>query len=274
MERPFIRYYGGKFRIAAWVISLLPEHSCYVEPFGGGAAVLLQKPRSYAEVYNDIDGQIVNLFRVCQDDVLRQQLIEKLKFTPYSRDEFKVAQEICDDPVESARRTLILSHMGHGSSGLKKRCTGFRGDVSRPIDIRSLTSRWGKYPVQLEQVAERLQGVLIENVSWERIIEKQDGIDTLFNCDPPYEFNQRTSKENVYNHEFSSADHEKLAATLLKVKGMVVLSGYPGGIYDDLGWKAFDCKARTLRNAERTERIWMNEQAHEAKFRQPELFVL
>lgn len=269
---PLLRYYGGKFRIADWVISHFPDHKCYVEPFGGGAAVLLKKPRSYAEVYNDIDSQIVNLFRVVRDPKLSAELIEALKLTPYAREEFKNAQEVCDDAVESARRTLLLSHMGHGSSGLKKRCTGFRGDVSRPIDIRSLTGRWAEYGERIAFFCERLQGVLIENVSWERLVDKQDCIDTLFYVDPPYEFGSRKSKENVYKHELSDLDHEAIAAKLLKIEGMVVLSGYPGGIYDDLGWESFDCDARTLANGKRVERIWMNPAAVERKFRQPELF--
>ncbi|MFK7074022.1 DNA adenine methylase, partial [Acinetobacter baumannii] len=109
---PLIRYHGGKFRLATWVISHFPNHTCYTEVFGGAAGVLLQKPRAYAEVYNDLDGEIVNLFRVLRNEDQRNKLIEQLVFTPYSRDDFHEAWEPCEDPIEKARRLIIRAQMG------------------------------------------------------------------------------------------------------------------------------------------------------------------
>lgn len=86
MPRPIVRYFGGKWKLAPWIIQHLPQHRVYVEPFGGGGSVLLRKPRSYAEVYNDLDGEIVNLFLIARDH--GQELQQKLELTPFARDEF------------------------------------------------------------------------------------------------------------------------------------------------------------------------------------------
>lgn len=115
--RPIMRYHGGKWRLAKWLISHFPAHRIYVEPFGGAASVLLQKERCYAEVYNDLDGEIVNVFRVMQSPELRDRLIEMLRFTPYARAEFALAWEKTADQVEAARRVIIRAQMGFGSAG-------------------------------------------------------------------------------------------------------------------------------------------------------------
>src|SRR3546814_17290747 len=107
VKSPVIRYHGGKFRLAPWVIQHFPPHRCYVEPFGGAAGVLIQKPRAYAEVYNDMDGDIVNLFRVLRSQGASAMLTEALALTPYARDEFDAAYEPTDDPVERARRPHV-----------------------------------------------------------------------------------------------------------------------------------------------------------------------
>src|SRR6266576_1049473 len=103
VERPILRYHGGKFVLAPWIISHFPEHRVYVEPYGGAASVLLRKERSYAEVYNDLDSEIVNLFRVARDN--GKELIRVLALTPFAREEYQAAWEATDDPLEQARRT-------------------------------------------------------------------------------------------------------------------------------------------------------------------------
>ncbi|MDX3744916.1 DNA adenine methylase, partial [Pseudomonas sp.] len=117
ISAPVIRYHGSKFRLASWVTQYFPRHTCYVEPFGGAAGVLMQKPRSYAEVYNDLDGDVVNLFRVLQDPQARAALFEAVVLTPYARQEFERAWEPAEHPVERARRTIIRAQMGFGSAG-------------------------------------------------------------------------------------------------------------------------------------------------------------
>lgn len=104
---PVIRYHGAKFRLAPWVLQHFPPHTCYVESFSAAAGVLMQKRRPYAEVFNDLDGDIVNLFRVLQDPVTGSGLTERLVFTPYSREEFELSWEPSTEPVERARRTIF-----------------------------------------------------------------------------------------------------------------------------------------------------------------------
>src|SRR4051812_1578874 len=118
--RPVLRYHGGKWRIAPWIIEHFPPHLMYVEPFAGAASVLLRKPRVDFEVYNDLDTDVVNVFRVLRDPAAASQLAEQLSLTPWSRREFEVSYEISDDPVERARRTLIRSFMGHGTTWRQK----------------------------------------------------------------------------------------------------------------------------------------------------------
>lgn len=127
-RRPILRYHGGKWLLAEWIISNFPPHRVYVEPFGGAASVLLQKRRTYAEIYNDLDGEVVNLFRVVRDDGLR--LRQMLELTPFARDEFKLSYETSDDPIEQARRTVVRSFMGFGSNSHNK-LTGFRSNSNR-----------------------------------------------------------------------------------------------------------------------------------------------
>lgn len=110
VKRPALRYHGGKFRIAQWIINQFPEHLCYVEPFGGGGSVLLRKSPAKIEVYNDLNGGVVNFFRVLRERPA--DLIAAIELTPYSRKEFIQAQEPCDDPLERARRFYVWSWQG------------------------------------------------------------------------------------------------------------------------------------------------------------------
>src|SRR3990172_7088785 len=100
--RPALRYFGGKWRLAPWIVSHFPAHRIYVEPFGGGASVLIRKPRSYGEIYNDIDSHVVNVFRVLRDPQTADELEQLLRLTPFARDEFVLAREPSLDPVEDA----------------------------------------------------------------------------------------------------------------------------------------------------------------------------
>lgn len=243
IKHPAIRYHGAKFRLAPWIIELMPVHTCYVEPFGGAAGVLLQKPRSYAEVYNDLDSDVVNFFRVLRDLDLNRQLRDACLLTPYSREEFTRAYEYCDEPVERARRMVIRATMGFGSGGAAAR-TGFRGDTKRKY--ATAADLWARYPDNLAALCQRLQGVIIENKDALEIMRAHDVPTTLHYIDPPYLPEVRSWRGGTYRHEMNIEGHEQLLAVANTLQGMVMISGYDSELYNDYlkGWKKQTKKAR------------------------------
>lgn len=261
---PVIRYHGGKFRLAQWVLQHFPAHTCYVESFGGAAGVLMQKSRSYAEVYNDMDGDIVNLFRVFQAEQSRNALAELLVLTPYSREEFERAWEPTDNQIERARRTIIRAQMGFGSAGATKGITGFRIDTKRKYGTAQ--SLWTKYPEQIAVIGQRLAGVLIENRPAIEVIKAHDDFSTLHYVDPPYMHGTRYKNAvsgRYYRYEMTDADHRDLINTLLEAEGMVALSGYDSEIYREMltGWSMNSTSARISAGrgtSSRQECLWLN----------------
>lgn len=262
VSKPVMRYHGAKFRLAPWVISFFPEHQTYVEPFGGSAGILMQKPRSYGEVYNDLDGQVVNLFRVLQDKVLAAELVHQCTITPFARKEFNLAYEDCDCPVENARRLLIRATMGFGSAGASKGSTGFRIDTRRSYGTAS--HLWAAYPDSIASFTSRLQGVLIENRPAIDVMKSQDGIGVLHYVDPPYVHSTRyIGASGYYRHELSNDDHEILIQNLLELEGFVIVSGYESDLYNDLlsGWEKHSTRARMSSNRGtgiKTECLWLS----------------
>jgi len=193
--RPILRYFGGKWMLAPWIIKHFPAHRIYVEPFGGAASVLMRKPRAYSEVYNDLDGEIVNVFRVLQDAGTRTQLEQLVRLTPFARREFELSYEPADDPVEHARRKIFRSMAGFGSDALQATwTTGFRGNAQRSGTMPA--HNWATYPEQLRAFGARLAGVVIECVEAERLIEMHDTPETLFYCDPPYVWHTRANRRD------------------------------------------------------------------------------
>lgn len=272
-SRPILRYHGGKFRLAQWILSFFPEHRIYVEPFGGAGSVLLQKPRSYMDVYNDLDAEIVNLFMVARD--LGEKLVSAIELTPFSRDEFKLSYEPTNVPVERARRLVVRSFMGHGSNS-HNRPTGFRRH-SRQSGT-SPCHDWKNYPRALLEIIDRLQGVVIENRDALSLIAEQDHEETLFYLDPPYVFSTR-DKGTDYKFEMTDQQHFEFAELLHSLNGMVVLSGYGSDLYDKELFKDWFRAERTAMAdgaRERTEVIWMNaaaQQALENESRQQRMFA-
>lgn len=157
----------------------------YVEPYGGAASVLMLKPRSYAEVYNDLNGNVVNVFRVLRDPELAECLRRALHLTPWARAEFNLSYEPAEDPVERARRTIVQSFMAFGSSFQRGRSrTGFRAKFTNRHQTGARD--WIGYPKSIPAFVERLQGVVIEERPALDVIRQQDAPDTLFYVDPPY----------------------------------------------------------------------------------------
>lgn len=268
-RRPLVRYHGGKWKLAPWIIANLPPHRIYTESYGGGGSVLLRKSRSYAEVYNDLDGEMVNLFQVVRDHP--KKLRRLLKWTPFSRDDYKLAHEPCgdDDPIEMARRTIVRSHMGFGSNAINRAIqSGFRANSNRSGTTPA--HDWKNYPVTIHAAARRLRGVVLENRPAAQVMLAHDSPETLHYVDPPYVHSSRSYVKSHgahgYSHEMSDADHRELAGVLHGLAGMVILSGYQCELYQELygDWHSLDRPAHADGALERTEFLWFNNAAWES----------
>lgn len=263
--RPILRWHGGKWLLAPWIIGHFPAHRVYVEPFGGAWSVGFRKPRAAAEVWNDLDSELVNLFRVLRDAMSARELVDVLRLTPFARDEFYRAYEQATCPSERARRLIVRSFMGHGSDGASGQYrTGFRANSNRSGSTPAVD--WTNLPDSLELAVARLRGVVIESRPALQVMSSHDGPETLHYVDPPYlhetraRANRRTDNGGVYRHELTDQDHADLLAFLCDLKGMVVLSGYPSRIYDDglPGWTRIDRAALADGALPRTECLWLN----------------
>lgn len=267
--RPALRYLGGKWLLAPWVLQHFPPHRVYVEPFGGAASVLLRKPRSMGECYNDLSDDLVNLFRILRDPARSAALCRAVAMTAYSRAEYDAAFEFTDDPVEAARRLVVRSYMGHGSSAaVSERSTGFRASlVNRGGALPA--SDWATLPPALAAIHARLQGVVIENRPALQVIDRYDGDDVLIYADPPYMPDTRSAKRrsgkafHSYALELDEVEHVELLERLASAKAAVVLSGYPSQIYDDIlqGWSRIERTAHADGARKRTEALWINPKA-------------
>lgn len=264
VERPVLRYFGGKWRLAPWIIEQFPDHKVYVEPFGGAASVLMRKPRSYAEVYNDLDGEVVNLFRVLQDKEKNHELERMLRLTPFARDEFDLAYEKTEDPIENARRLIIRAFMGFGSDGHNQDAgkTGFRANSNRSGTTPA--HDWFKFPKQIAKFYDRLAGVVIENRDAKEIMSQQDSPETLHFVDPPYVHETRGTQHS-YKFEMTNEEHLALLEFLKSLKGMIILCGYKSDIYKDLNWASIDRESLACGARKRTETLWLNPAAVSAR---------
>lgn len=268
-SRPVLRYHGGKWLLADWILSHCPKHRCYVEPFGGACSVLLQKPRSYAEIYNDLDGEVVNVFRVLRNPTQSLELDRLIRLTPFSRVDFRESYELSEDSTEQARRTILRSFMGFGSAAAAGFNTGFRSNSNRSGTTPA--HDWVNLPDRIKEWTERLRGVVIENKDGQEVMLQHDTEDTLFYVDPPYVLSTRKLGNPYcgkgYRFEMTDAQHRKLAHCLHSLTGMVVLSGYPSPLYEELysGWRQIRRTAMADGASERTEVLWLNPAAQQAQ---------
>lgn len=248
MKRPALDYFGGKWKMANKIIQTFPIHKSFVDVFAGGGSILLRKPRSKNEILNDIHHEVVNFFRVIRDRNL--ELREKLEKTPYGREEYYACREQSSDELEQARRTVVKSWFGIGDSLDNE--TGFRVSLSQS---GSTTSPWLTYVDYLHLYAERMRGVIIENLDFRECLDRFDKDDTLFYLDPPYLAETRSQKHG-YKFEFTQKDHFDLVDLIKNIKGKFVLSGYFGPPYDTLNFERKTFKA-TSQGGEREETLWL-----------------
>lgn len=260
ISSPPLRYFGGKWRVAPWVIEHMPAHTTYVEPFSGGAGVLFRKPLSQYEIINDLNHEIVTFF-----DVLRSrtdELLEAIALTPSSRYEHRRAHDREDtrDPIEVARQVYIRSRQSFGS-GEGKYSTGWRyqGNSNRGT---SIIDEWCKFD-HLIAAACRLRNVQLECDDALAIVNRFDSADTLFYVDPPYVWDTRYNQQDMYAHEMSNEQHIELAEELKSAEGMVIISGYMSDLYQELysEWTVVQKKTRTNGGGDATEYLWLSPQA-------------
>jgi DNA adenine methylase len=256
-------WYGGKYSHLDWLLPLLPNSHHYCEPFAGSAAVLLNKAPSPVETYNDIDGEVVNFFKVLRDQ--GPELERLVALTPFSREEFHVA--VSNSPkaknaLERARRFYIRARQTR--TGLAQTATLGRWANCKNTSrggMSGVVSRWVGGVVALPEISERLLRVQIENRPAVDVIRLYDSRDTLFYCDPPYLHDTRGDNK-AYSFEMLEAEHIELAGTLRRCKGKVALSGYRNPLMDKLfkGWRRFDAPERNCHSIKkiRQECLWMN----------------
>jgi DNA adenine methylase len=206
-----LAYIGGKNRLAAKIISLLPEHTAYVEPFAGGAQVFFHKRPSEVEVLNDLDGEIVNLLRVCQWH--HSELIRYLKYTVASRSWFDLLAKT--DPttltdIQRAGRFFYLQKNCFGGLVVKQH---FHYAV-----VQSPNFNPARLPTVIAKAHERLQRVQIESLPYQEVLERYDRPTTCFYMDPPY------WRRKLYRHNFSDEDFVQLEQRLHKIRGRFLLS--------------------------------------------------
>lgn len=257
--RPPLRYHGGKWKLASWIVRHFPPHRVYLEPFGGGASVLLNKPRAELETYNDLDGQVVNFFRVLRERPA--ELVRMLELTPWSRAEYELSYEPSEDALEAARRFFVRSSQSIGGPTTQWR-NGWRYQVKRGT-WHNAASLWCELD-HLYQVAERLRGVQIEQRDAFDLIPRYDMPEVLIYLDPPYPHETRSKwKGAAYNHELSDDEHARLAEMARASQANVVISSYPSEMYTDLyqahGWIQVTTTARTNGpQTVRTECLWLS----------------
>lgn len=254
VERPALKYFGGKWSMAPWIIERLPGHRCYVEPFCGAASVLLRKEPSKVEVLNDRNGDVVRFFRVLRER--SDELVRALELTPNAADELKDAFAPAENEVEAVRRFFVQSWQAF-NGGISTAGRGFRR-----FHGRSIASEWCGAVDNLYSVASRLRAVTIENLDWSVIVDKYDRRGTCFYVDPPYLMRTRSesrASKGYGSFEIESSEHIAILDRLNRCKASVALSGYADPVYDLrlAGWARHERVVKGLQSGMRTEVLWV-----------------
>jgi DNA adenine methylase len=206
-----LSYVGGKRRIAKHLVSLIPSHTAYVEPFAGGAQVFFHKPRSKIEVLNDLDDEVYNFLRICQRHPA--ELARVLRLQPASRQIFRAHHEQRSADLTDIERAARFFYLQKNSWGGHRVRQNFHYCVSKPPNYRP-----DFLPEALSAAADRLTRVQIEHLPYEDVFRQYDRPQTFFYCDPPY------VGVDLYQHNFSDQQFAELARLLGSLKGRFLLS--------------------------------------------------
>jgi DNA adenine methylase len=235
----------------------MPPHVHYLEPFFGSGAVFFCKVPAKCETINDLDGNVVNLFRMIRERT--EELATVLEMTPWARDEYLQSYEKTGDSLEDARRYLVRTWQAFGGRIGNRTGWAHCGAIGRSSTI----ARWKRLPNLLAQTAERLSFAEIENRPAAELIRDYESPDVLIYADPPYMWETRTDRDRgrkMYDLEMPDADHAHLLSVLDDHPGPVILSGYACPLYDDRlqHWTRLTHDATAERGKKRTEVLWMN----------------
>jgi len=283
-----LKWHGGKYYLRKWIIGLMPPHLHYVEPFFGGGGILLARDpsrdwmeggdekltaavRGGSEVVNDLHGELINFWRVLQDAEQFETFRRRIEATPFSEAEFDQALEHARAPdldlgassIERAVQFFILARQSR--QGLMRDFATLSRNRTRSR-INEQASAWLNVVEGLSDIHQRLKGVVILNKNAIKVIGKQDGLKTLFYCDPPYVHHTR-STTGEYAFEMTETEHAELLETLSTVQGKFMLSGYPSELYtrweQKHGWNRHDFEidnkaASGKIKQKKTECLWCN----------------
>lgn len=252
MAKTILRWPGAKWRMADWICSMFPTHNVYVEPFFGSGAVFFTKQPSGTETINDIDGNIVNLFRVVRDSA--DELAKVIEMTPYSREEYRECYESIGDEVEKARRFLVRTWQAFGG---KTYCsTAWAHDRTNQV---FRPRYWSMLPARILDTVERLRMAQIENMDALELIGMYNRPGTLLYVDPPYLKSTRTQLH--YKCEFAKDDeHKQLLDVCKQHKGYCIISSYENDLYNSelAGWEKRSMRVATNAAGSAVEVIYMN----------------
>lgn len=246
-----LNYPGSKWTMAPWIVSIMPAHTTYLEPYFGSGAVFFNKPRSKIETLNDVDSRIVNLFRVLRDEP--DELCRLIRLTPLSREEYWESYQVSVDPVEDARRTLVRSWQAIGGKTASR--TGWRSNINVN---GSKVEEWGHLDQRIMQVTRRLKKAQIEHQDALKLLDRYNRADVLAYVDPPYLLSTRSKRH--YAHEYTDADHEALLDLLQNFQGKVIISGYEHEMYNHMldGWDKAHYEVSVETGGRAIETVWTN----------------
>lgn len=272
-----LRWVGGKHYLVNRLLGLIPPHTTYVEVFGGAAHLLFAKEPVTVEVYNDINSDLVNFFRVLRDEEKCKELQRRLYFTPYSREEYEYAylhySDAELDDIERARLFFVVVRQGFGGI-ITRKAWGY--NVTESERISKQVRGYMNCIERLLDVSHRFRRVYIEHDDYRNVMERFLTSSTFCYCDPPY--HPDTCGKDLYVYEFSRERHIEIIKFLLEYRGMVMLSGYDHSDYSVLvenGWKRFEFKSKahcalkkrnkefderdlTGERSERLDVVWLN----------------
>lgn len=263
MLKRIVNLHGGKYSAAPWILRFAPPHRCFVDLFGGSAALFCHREPVGIEVYNDLGSEVVHFFRQLRE--APAALAHAVRFTPWSREEFQRAWEPTDEPTERARRFFVRAWQSRGTAALTSQGrwrAGWRLQREDRSRTGLLTEQWAALPSALLAFAERFKRVQVEQDDALTVLRRYDAPTTLHYADPPYLPAVRSRwAGHAYEVETSEEKHIALAEALHRCQGFALVSGYPSPLYAELyerrGWRREERRAFNVAGRPSTEALWL-----------------